>query len=90
MIDVTMSAATPTIDDFEVHRSALTGYCYRMLGSASEAEDAVQETMLRAWRGAESFAGRSSVRSGCSASPPTSAPKWAAAPSAGLARSTLV
>lgn len=57
-----MSTATPTVEDFEVHRRALTGYCYRMLGSGSEAEDAVQETMLRAWRGAESFAGRSSVR----------------------------
>jgi RNA polymerase sigma-70 factor, ECF subfamily len=59
---MTMSATTPTVDEFEVHRRALTGYCYRMLGSGSEAEDAVQETMLRAWRGAESFAGRSSVR----------------------------
>jgi RNA polymerase sigma-70 factor (ECF subfamily) len=59
---MTMSATTPTVDQFEEHRRALTGYCYRMLGSGSEAEDAVQETMLRAWRGAESFAGRSSLR----------------------------
>jgi RNA polymerase sigma-70 factor, ECF subfamily len=47
----------------EPHRKELTGYCYRMLGSAFEADDAVQETMLRAWRGAESFEGRSSLRS---------------------------
>jgi len=49
--------------DIEVYRRELTGYCYRMLGSAFEAEDAVQETMLRAWRGADGFEGRSSLRS---------------------------
>ena len=43
------------------HRKNLTGFCYRMLGSPFEAEDAVQETMLRAWRGLESFDGRSSL-----------------------------
>jgi RNA polymerase sigma-70 factor, ECF subfamily len=47
----------------ESHRRELTGYCYRMLGSAFEADDAVQETMLRAWRGSASFEGRSSLRS---------------------------
>lgn len=47
----------------ERHRSELTGYCYRMLGSAFEAEDAVQETMVRAWRGLARFEGRSSLRS---------------------------
>ena len=47
----------------EQHRGELTGYCYRMLGSAFEAEDAVQETLLRAWRSIERFEGRSSVRS---------------------------
>ena len=49
--------------DLEPYRRELTGYCYRMLGSGFEAEDAVQETMLRAWRKAEDFQGRSSVRS---------------------------
>ncbi|MEU6122436.1 sigma-70 family RNA polymerase sigma factor [Streptomyces sp. NPDC047123] len=47
----------------EKHRVELTGYCYRMLGSAFEAEDAVQDTMVRAWRSFEKFEGRSSVRS---------------------------
>jgi RNA polymerase sigma-70 factor, ECF subfamily len=50
-------------DDLEEYRRELTGYCYRMLGSGFEADDAVQETMLRAWRAAEGFEGRSSLRS---------------------------
>jgi RNA polymerase sigma-70 factor, ECF subfamily len=45
------------------HRRELTGYCYRMLGSGSEAEDAVQETLVRAWKAIDRFEGRSSVRS---------------------------
>jgi RNA polymerase sigma-70 factor (ECF subfamily) len=49
--------------DLEPFRRELTGYCYRMLGSGFEAEDAVQEAMLRAWRKADGFEGRSSVRS---------------------------
>src|SRR5512142_33060 len=49
--------------ELEEHRRELTGYCYRMLGSGFEADDAVQETMLRAWRSAGQFEGRSSVRS---------------------------
>jgi RNA polymerase sigma-70 factor (ECF subfamily) len=47
----------------EAHRTELTGFCYRMLGSGSEAEDAVQETMVRAWRAYDGFEGRSSLRS---------------------------
>src|SRR6266581_3972662 len=50
-------------DSLEQYRRELTGYCYRMLGSGFEADDAVQETMLRAWRAADGFEGRSSVRS---------------------------
>jgi RNA polymerase sigma-70 factor, ECF subfamily len=48
---------------FDRHRRELNGYCYRMLASPFEAEDAVQETFLRAWRGFERFEGRSAVRS---------------------------
>jgi RNA polymerase sigma-70 factor (ECF subfamily) len=51
------------LDQLEQYRRELTGYCYRMLGSGFEAEDAVQETMVRAWRAADRFEGRSSVRS---------------------------
>ncbi len=47
----------------EQHRTELTGYAYRMLGSAFEAEDAVQETMVRAWRSLDRFEGRSQLRS---------------------------
>ena len=73
--DMTPVAAAPgslrcrgvaTIDverELEVHRRELTGYCYRMLGSGFEAEDAVQETLVRAWKSIDQFEGRSAIRS---------------------------
>ena len=48
---------------FEEHRRELVGYCYRMLASPFEAEDAVQETMLRAWKSLDRFEGRAALRS---------------------------
>jgi RNA polymerase sigma-70 factor (ECF subfamily) len=62
-------SGTATLDSSEVEleleqrRVELTAYCYRMLGSAFEAEDAVQETLLRAWRSMDGFEGRASIRS---------------------------
>jgi RNA polymerase sigma-70 factor (ECF subfamily) len=47
----------------EPHRSELRAYCYRMLGSVQDADDATQSALLRAWRGLAAFEGRSSVRS---------------------------
>ena len=53
----------PVVAQFESHRRELTGFCYRMLGSAADADDAVQETMIRSWQAADRFEGRSSLRS---------------------------
>ncbi len=47
---------------FEVHRPALIGHCYRMLGSVFDADDAVQETLIRAWRSMDKFDGRASLK----------------------------
>ena len=59
-------SASPSRADFarvaETHRRALKLHCYRMLGSLHEAEDAVQETMLRAWRGFDDFEARASIK----------------------------
>jgi RNA polymerase sigma-70 factor, ECF subfamily len=52
-----------TVLGLERYRVELTGYCYRMLGSGFEAEDAVQEAMVRAWRGMDRFEGRAALRS---------------------------
>lgn len=51
-----------TAEQLHVHREALRGHCYRMLGSAAEADDAVQETLVRAWRALDGFDGRASLR----------------------------
>ena len=56
----TTVASEPALDEY---RKELLGYCYRMLASAFDAEDAVQETLVRAWRGLDRFEGRSALRS---------------------------
>jgi RNA polymerase sigma-70 factor (ECF subfamily) len=60
---VVATAQPATAGELEQYRRELTGYCYRMLGSAFDAEDAVQETMLRAWRSLDRFEGRSAFKS---------------------------
>ncbi|HLR83873.1 MAG TPA: sigma-70 family RNA polymerase sigma factor [Nocardioidaceae bacterium] len=68
MSETLADGAGPVTEDdlnqaFAAHRRELTGFCYRMLGAGAEAEDAVQETMVRAWRAFGDFEGRSSLRS---------------------------
>jgi len=68
MTSMQESAAAPPASaeiegQLEQHRKELTGYCYRMLASPFEAEDAVQETLIRAWRGLDRFEGRAALRS---------------------------
>jgi RNA polymerase sigma-70 factor (ECF subfamily) len=58
---VTATGATPA-ERLEQYRRELIGYCYRMLGSIHEAEDAVQDTMLRAWRALATFEDRAGLR----------------------------
>src|SRR5213082_2692104 len=64
LVQANRTAAPAELEgQLEQYRPELIGYCYRMLGSPFEAEDAVQETLLRAWRGYERFEGRAAVRS---------------------------
>ncbi len=58
-----VAAVAPAFGELDQYRRELTAYCYRMLGSPFEAEDAVQDTLLRAWRGLDRFEGRSAIRS---------------------------
>src|SRR5258707_11375224 len=56
-------SVTPALGELEQHRAELTSYCYRMLGSPFDAEDAVQDAFVRAWRSRDRFEGRSAMRS---------------------------
>src|SRR3954454_7682529 len=58
----TIDSAPELERELESYSRELTAYCYRMLGSGFEAEDAAQETILRAWKSIEGFEGRSAVR----------------------------
>jgi RNA polymerase sigma-70 factor, ECF subfamily len=55
--------AAPAFGELEQHRAELTAYCYRMLGSPFDAEDAVQDAFMRAWRSRDRFEGRAAMRS---------------------------
>jgi RNA polymerase sigma-70 factor (ECF subfamily) len=58
-----LRTAPPSTEELEQYRTDLRGYCYRMLGSAFDADDAVQETLVKAWQGRDRFEGRASTRS---------------------------
>jgi RNA polymerase sigma-70 factor (ECF subfamily) len=61
---VSEAVTNPSIEaELERFRPELVGYCFRMMGSAFEAEDAVQDTMVKAWKNLDTFEGRSAVRS---------------------------
>jgi RNA polymerase sigma-70 factor (ECF subfamily) len=60
---MTTSEPTPSAAELERFRPRLTGHCYRMLGSVFDADDAVQETLVRAWRSLDAFEGRSALSS---------------------------
>ncbi len=62
MGETAVSTATD-LGELEQYRSQLTSYCYRMLGSPFDAEDAVQDALVRAWRSRDRFEGRAAVRS---------------------------
>ena len=57
-----MTRTDSQTQNLEAYRPAITGHCYRMLGSFFDAEDATQEAMLRAWKGMEQFDGRASLK----------------------------
>jgi len=59
----TTVAVAPAFGELEQHRSELTAYCYRMLGTPFDAEDAVQDAFVRAWRSRDRFEGRAAMRS---------------------------